>query len=487
MNNLAVNIDIDSEVTPFFDSVVESGNITKESLERFIDFFAGRQVTDLYLDVFCQFSATPSKVFTTAAEKAVQREENGIPVNYAKEFGSMYNISVEHGIDPYAVWFARCREKGLRPWLSVRMNDCHCPELDTCFLRPDFFYEARRNGWMIGGHYGHFRNCLNYAVPQVRAKMLEYIEEQLMRYDVCGLELDFLREIHCFDYVNEKDCHLIMNEFMRAVKGIATRAAARHGHPVRVAARVMRDIGQNKVFGLDTVTWAREGLVDTLTVTPRWTSCDSNMPIAEWMKNFPDTEVLAGIEAAVLKLNKRVPADADTANGYAAAYLSEGADGIYLFNYFESFKYTSSAKRNLDIYERSGNIDTAVNSTRRHVVTCQDTVPEGCAQWKPLPAAPGAKVEVLTGKIPAGAKVSLVVGLRQDAAEPLKVILNGTTIERFADCDIRDVTGTAEAPAPDVVVRSADATGLCCGNMQSVSLPAESAATLEYVEIKIGF
>ncbi|MBO6060734.1 MAG: hypothetical protein J6P98_01265, partial [Clostridia bacterium] len=48
-------------------------------------------------------------------------EENGVAVDYTDRYRGLMSFH-EHGIDPYAVWFARCREKGLRPWLSVRMN-----------------------------------------------------------------------------------------------------------------------------------------------------------------------------------------------------------------------------------------------------------------------------------------------------------------------------------------------------------------------------
>ena len=137
---------------------------------------------------------------------------------------------------------------------------------DTYLIRSQFYYTALKNGWVLGENYGYYKGCYNYAVPEVREKMLSYIREQVTRYDVYGLELDFVREIQCFPHMtaDRVECTRIMNGFIRQVKAIVREAEAVHGHPVKIAIRVGRDMTHTLHYGLDPVYWAKEKLFDVL-------------------------------------------------------------------------------------------------------------------------------------------------------------------------------------------------------------------------------
>jgi len=39
--------------------------------------------------------------------------------------------------------------------VAVPLNDCHEPDDEVNWLRGDFFYEARKKGWMVGEDYGY--------------------------------------------------------------------------------------------------------------------------------------------------------------------------------------------------------------------------------------------------------------------------------------------------------------------------------------------
>ena len=454
--NLYTNIDINSVVTPFLNRAAEIDAADPAVLYPFVDAYAGTQVTDVLYDVFCQYSAVDSAVWTSYRDKYLQKEENGIAVDYTDRYKGLYAFHA-NGIDPYAVWFARCREKGLRPWLSVRMNDCHCPDDEACFLRSDFFYEARAKGWMIGEKYGYYRWCFDYAVPEVRRRMLAYIGELLDRYDADGLELDFQRELFCFDYVNCPDRLSIMNGFIREVRGLVRGAERRLGHPVRLGVRIMRDIAQNRVYGFDAETWVREGLVDLIVVSPRWSTNDSGMPIDAWKRAFPDTEIAAGLTDQTLQ---RWDVDASPAAlaGYAVQYLNEGADSIYLYNLFIGHHFlaatpgvprlTAAALYDLyaapdrsaatSLYDRvnriCGELETASAVPFRHVVTWQDTVPEGDVGWQPLPMREG-EVPIRLGRVPAGRKAALLLGFSKGGPEDVRIRVNGREAGPFLPCE----------------------------------------------------
>jgi len=439
---LIVNIDINSTVTPFINSVCQDEKITRESfypfVDQYIDLQEGEsQIKAIAYDIFCQFSAVDSKVWTDYYEIWKRKTENGVPVCYDYQYKAQSILNKTYGIDPFEVWFARTRERGMEAWMSIRMNDCHCPDETACFLRSDFFYEAREKGWMIGDQYGYYRHCFDYAVPEVREKMLAYIEEQLGRYDVDALEMDFMREIHCFDYLNCPDKAEIMNAFVRNVKKLVDAASLKWNHKIKLTARLMRDIEQNLVFGFDAATWVKEGLVDHINITPRWESCDSDMPVAEWKKRFPEIEISAGMEVKVGHARPDMVGytTADVVNGMAANYISQGADEIYLFNYFlnprENNKYL--LERELDIYKRCGIAETVFASKRRHIVMFQDMVPKGCKGYRPLPLKIEGEgtLEVSTGYIPEGKQARLVVGFSKGCPDCVKISVNGNACEDF--------------------------------------------------------
>ncbi len=431
---LMLNIDINSVVTPFLNAAAAKENFETADLYPMVDQYAGTDITDVLFCVFCQYSAVDSRYWTTYADKCSQKMENGVAVDYTKEFGALTKIHQTYGVDPYDVWVKRTWERGMRPWLSVRMNDCHCPDEAACFLRSEFFYEAREKGWMIGDRYGYYRYCFDYAVPEVRERMLGYLREQLEQYDVYGLELDFQREILCFDYENHPDCHQIMTAFVREAKKLVDAASAKRGHKIALSARLSRDMAQSKRFGFDAVTWAREGLVDVLVPTPRWATNDDDMPIDAWKKALPEVAVQAGLEVLVNRQTFDAAITAEAARALSAKYLAQGSDGIYLFNHFIGHGSSDVQDEQFrEIYRTCGTLEEALRHPSRYVVMWQDTTPAGDAPYKPLPITLFADGEAQTlpmnlGILPEACTCTLTLGLEEGDGASLEVAVNDAPV-----------------------------------------------------------
>ncbi len=492
---LIVNAD-DSHWWGFFNELAANGTFDDESMNAYVMQYAGTGVTDIMFNIFCQSSDVPSEVMTFRGDLYGQTEQHGNPVDYRNYVGlnEIFNVQKK---DIFAVWFDACCENGIRPWISLRMNDCHDPDKETSQLRGDLFYTARENGWMIGEEYGYFRNCLNYAVPEVRQIMLDYTREQLMKYDVYGLELDFMREIYCFDYIHAdtEEIAKIMNGYMRDTASIVKEAEAKHGHGIKLTVRLPRDIDQAKVFGFDARAWQKEGLVDAVTVTPRFSTNDSLMPIAEWKNELPGVEIWAGIETLVNRQAEGSTASPEVARGYAAQYLSAGADGVYLFNYMSAGTVNA---RNGEVYDTCGDAEMLFSLPRRHIVTWQDTAPAGWEPYKPLPLKlkknGTATLPVGVGYVPAGSRVSLLIGTKSPIGEgQLTVSVNGspcayageTTLTGYSESTVAPVEGgycedgaciyrytlTDAASLPDIFTLTFTATG--------------TAVTVVYAEIDV--
>ena len=450
-NKLIVNAD-DSHWWGFWNLLAKNGTFDDDSLNEYVMNYADSGVTDLLFNIFCQSSDTPSEVMTFRGDLYGQTEQHGNPVDYANYAGlnAFYN---EKKIDIFAKWIAKCKEVDIRPWLTLRMNDCHDPDEAASLLRGDLFYTAEENGWTVGEEYGYYRHCLNYAVPEVRKLMLDYTKEQLLRYDVYGLELDFMREIYCFDYKNADTNEIvgIMNDYIRDTAAIVKEAEAKWGHEIQLSARLMRDLDQCYAYGFDPVTWCEEGLVDSITVTPRFSSNDSAMPIAEWKARCQGGEIWAGVETLVNTNAKGCCASAEVARGYGAQYLTAGADGLYLFNYMTSPPGVGAREK--EVYDTCGSLDEILKLSRRHVVTYQDTCPDGWEPYDPLPlkvkADGAADLAVETGYIPDGATVTVYLGLKKELTDEaaLSVSVSGTALTNTGKSE---VYGRSEADGSDV-------------------------------------
>lgn len=435
MTRLSVNIDTQDCGMRFLNILTTEKPEVKESdLYPFVDQYAEVGVTDLLFCLINQHSTSRSEVIGDSIFKYEQTVENGVPVNYKKQFRGIYSV-YKQGVDPFKVWFDRSLELGITPWISLRMNDRHMSRAEVSELRPDFFYKARAMGWMLGEGYPSYSICLNYAVPEVREMWLAYIDEQLGRYNAYGVELDFQREMHCLDYLNDSECHEIMTAFIREVRRILRLHEKRKGHPIKLGVRLMRDLDQSLVFGFDAAAWDREGLVDMITVTPRWETNDSDMPIGEWKARLPHTEIHAGIETLIHCGGESLQASAAAVRGYANRYLSDGADGMYFFNFYPLPNDRSEgerlrAERSAEVFSTCGNPEALKGMPMRYIVTRQDIAPVGFSLYKPLPIKLNGDSEASfnVGRLPKDKRVYLIVGYDRISADGVSLTVNGRRV-----------------------------------------------------------
>lgn len=352
----------------------ESKEQVEDALRSFFCKFTEDALTDVQLCVFENTSIIPSDAVMWRGLKFLQTEENGIPVSYP-QLESLYRMFHDFGVDPVQIFLDTLRAGGIRPWITLRMNDAHFGGDPTSFLRDDFFYTAEKNGWMIGEEYGYYAHCLDYGCESVRARMLAFIDELFAKYDMFGLELDFMREIHSFDYRHNADRVEIMNGFIAAVREKCIAAGEQYGHPVRLMVRVPREIDDALVFGFDVGYWAKNGLVDAIVPTPRWEVSDDGIPVAAWKALVgEDIAVFPGVEILMLRFSSMT---ADIARAYSAAWNTQGADGLY----FNNHDYATPLHKQVYGLHR----DTVLADKRRYIVTYQDIAASGNSCYRPLP------------------------------------------------------------------------------------------------------
>lgn len=442
-----VNEDGTNTISRPFDRVeeynIDDKDSTKKALEATMHDYAGTQVTDVSVCANYRASLAKSDVIEDTKDLC---EGIGWDVTDAeqikdKAYEYFYKINYTHGLDVHRIWFEQLKQDKIRAWISFRMNDVHAALGDNTNGNTHFGLDAFKNKLTIGSHYDSalagYVDCLDYSKKEVRDKMLGYIVEQMTNYnDVLeGIELDFLRESFCFAPGKEAEGRTIMTQFIADVKNEADK------YGLKITVRLPRDFVQCYDSGLDVLEWAKEGLVSSVTVSPRVETCDSDMPIASWVKLLKNYNVTVNAGTDILYRsggagrNDSTKRFTNLENDYAQAmaYLSEGADKLYLFNHYSSwydgynqpFDQSDVAdfgtRKNL--LNNAGSTQTLINQNRSYIVSYQDitgNLYEDMYKYDPLPAViksgESVSFRIKTGAIPENAVIAVVAGVTEKDA-----------------------------------------------------------------------
>lgn len=337
---------------------------------------------------------------------------------YRKLIGNMQAVHRE-GIDYPARVIERCRHDGMSPWITLRMNDCHYNDIPTHPFHGSFWQknpQFRRKNCP-----GYFGTCLDYAHQEVRDFYKALVMETLDRYDIEGLELDFMREPYLFSAGKEAEGAPILTAWIREIRKLVDAAAAKRGHPIRLGVRVPSRHETARAMGLDAVSWAREGLIDLLVPTPRWATLEFDMPLADWRQQLGNSKVtLAGGLEYLYRSWPGGPAagvSPELATGAAISGLANGADAVYLFNHFQGI-WPEPAYRKTLIAMNS--LDTLLTRPRCVGITYRDILAPN-ESYRPLLPATGKSVSfsIKLGPIPNRDRAcTLRIGLPQNAVAP---------------------------------------------------------------------
>ncbi len=404
--------------------------MTLDGLHAFVDQYANSAVTHLFL---CPNAMRAS--FRSATRDAIWDPVAGVePQDLWPQNGKRLLAA---GLDPYAVWINRCREKNVSPWLSMRMNDVHSVDDPNHFLHSTFWREHPEYWRVPNGSAAPWMNrALNYAHAEVREHQMSFVRELLERYDPDGLELDWMRFGYHLTPGREREEGTILTEFVREVRALTTDWSAKRGHRLDLAVRIPAHPDAAIGLGMDAVAWAREGLVDLIIPCPFWSSSDFDIPVELWRERLGTLADRVTV-APGLEYNARpwpggvaVANDLACARGFAASAHYRGADSIYLFNWMDS-ETRPVALSDYQVLLRDGLSPQAVSQAAcRYPICYRDTVPGGFPNGAQLPAdaQAGGDFQIPIGPPPVSADVCAVVGLSAPdtaAAAGWEASLNG--------------------------------------------------------------
>ncbi len=303
--------------------------------EKFLDRrtspLAGTQVGTLFyctgvFNFYSHHSAETDPLIYTTAQRRDQGWELG-----------------QHGPDTLGTIVDFGHKHGMEVFWSMRMNDTHdsyTPHLLCPWKKahPDWLLAIKGDKRIRSGN-GRW-SAVNYEVPEVREKVLRILTDVAARYDVEGLELDYFRHPIFFQpqifgkpvTQAERD---LLTDMMRKVRTMADRRAAERGRPLLIAVRVPDSVEYCSGIGIDLVRWLGEDLVDLLVVGGYFQLNPWETSVALGRKyGVPVYPSLDDPRFKNPESQKLRTSDA-CYRGRALEAWTAGADGVYLFNFFD--------------------------------------------------------------------------------------------------------------------------------------------------------
>ncbi len=164
----------------------------------------------------------------------------------------------------------QCRRRGIQCIASLRMNDRH---RITEYVKELY---RRHPEWRLESPTGAFserQGALNFKYRGVREHLLAFTAELLERYDVDGIELDYMRMCHMFEPNEARQHAHLLTEMMRSLREQLSLAARRRKRgSLLLGVRVPSSLAECDILGCDVKAWIRAGLVDFVTPADFWST-----------------------------------------------------------------------------------------------------------------------------------------------------------------------------------------------------------------------
>ena len=232
----------------------------------------------------------------------------------------------------------QCHRRGIQCIANLRMNDRHRV---TAYIQELY---RRHPEWRLKSPAGAFserQGALNFKYSGVREHLLTFTAELLERYDVDGIELDYMRMCHMFEPTEARQHAHLLTEMMRSLREQLSLAARRRKRGSLVlGVRVPPALAECDMLGYDVKTWIREGLVDLVTPADFW-STDFVARTEEFVALAKQTSCKV---YPSLSPTSSFPSEGGYLNSaqYRAAannFYAFGADGLSVYNFFWTWAY----------------------------------------------------------------------------------------------------------------------------------------------------
>ncbi|MBH07094.1 MAG: hypothetical protein CMJ20_12315 [Phycisphaeraceae bacterium] len=289
--------------------------VTTQDLQGFVDHLAAGGVDAYAKDVF----STGVSVYWNSSLTDYD------PRPHHKKFLQLINS----GIEPLNVYIDRCHQHGMAFLASFRMNDQH-------WISPAW---KNHPEWQLPRGGMSREGMFDYQQIGVQEWMLSLMTEMVERFDIDGLELDWLRALPVFEQFPATPASVDkMTDFIRQIKELLVQRGTARDHSLPLGVRVPTKFKECLAFGLDVKTWIEEGLIDRVTPTDA-VYCNFQ---ARYMEDFGS--VTSGRDCMLcpsimpvfdrgVQYYSRGLMSLDNYRALAHSFYQQGANGLNIFNF----------------------------------------------------------------------------------------------------------------------------------------------------------
>ena len=310
-------------------------------LEKRTTPLAGSQVDTIFYCTwssgFSMFTHNTKKgvVFDCTAEEPGKGPGSGFSKNKTRAF-------IEQGTDALEIVIDWCRAHDVEVFWSMRMNDIH--DAWGGWYSPFLFPPLKKEHpeWLMGTKDNRPKNggwtAVDFTVPEIRDLAFQFIEEVCRNYDVDGVQLDFFRHPTYFkkhawgEPVGQEELDM-MTDLVRRIRAMADEVALEKGHPILLSVRVPDSVECCRAIGFDIERWMQEDLIDLLVVSGYFRLNPWEVMVE--LAHKYDVPLYPSLSESRLKGDARKVRASDTCyRARAANVWHAGADGVYMFNFF---------------------------------------------------------------------------------------------------------------------------------------------------------
>jgi len=255
---------------------------------------------------------------------------------------------IEHGRDGLQLTIDYCRKASREVFWSQRMNDTHdnwFPTLMSEFKKqhPSLLLFQEEDIGRIRLSPDHIEphmaaTAVDYGQQQVRDQQFAMIQDVCQRYDIDGIELDFMRHPVYFRPTMEgqpveAEHVAMMTDFMRRLREMTERIGRKRDRPLLVACLIPNRIQCCMNIGLDIENWLAADLIDLITLSLERDQFTGE--VQELVEGGHRHQV--PVYVCLSEEGFNFPAVDRMASwaGAATHALSAGADGLYTYNHFD--------------------------------------------------------------------------------------------------------------------------------------------------------
>lgn len=264
---------------------------------------------------------------------------------YTKQMRDILIAMKKQGTDPLAVVIDYSHKNNMEVFWSYRMNNPECSFATWGLSKrkrehPEYIMGTKAD-WKKYPHSNPkaWYTLSDYERPEVRDHIVNIFEDICQRYDIDGIELDFIRHPIFFrpslDGKPVEPRHVaMMTDMVRRIRAVSERESIKRGRPILVTVRAPLSVKSCMYIGLDIQAFLEEDLMDIMIAGQDYIQ----MAVASSLKDMVDLGHKYQVPVYALLVPPK-PYDRyrhDNRAWWAAAMnrFYWGADGIYLFNLF---------------------------------------------------------------------------------------------------------------------------------------------------------